>query len=57
LRNRRNTTPMLDVRMSQPRRVLLWLMLAVIAAILVYFGFRGYFSPELLFNFSNSFSC
>jgi sensor domain CHASE-containing protein len=48
---------MLDVRMSQARRVLLWLMLAVLAALLVYFGFRGYFSPELLFNFANSFSC
>jgi len=48
---------MLDLRMTQPRRALLWLMLAVIAAILVYFGFRGYFSPELLLNFSNSFSC
>jgi len=32
---------MLDVRMSQARRVLLWLMLAVLAALLVYFGFRG----------------
>jgi hypothetical protein len=48
---------MLEVRMTQPRRALLWLMLAVLAAILVYFGFRGYFSPEFLFNFSNSFSC
>ena len=48
---------MLDLRMTQPKRVLLWLMLAVLAAILVYFGFRGYFSPELLLNFSNSFSC
>jgi len=48
---------MLDVRMTQPRRALLWLMLAVLAALLVYFGFRGYFSPELLFNFSNFFSC
>ena len=48
---------MLDLRMTQPRRVLLWLMLAVLAALLVYFGFRGYFSPELLLNFSNSFSC
>lgn len=48
---------MLDVRMTQARRVLLWLMLAVLAALLVYYGFRGYFTPELLFNFSNSFSC
>jgi hypothetical protein len=32
-------------------------MLAVLAALLVYFGFRGYLSAELLFNFANSFSC
>lgn len=48
---------MLELRVTQPRRVLLWLMLAVLAALLAYFGFRGYFSPELLFNFSNTFSC
>ena len=48
---------MLDVRMNQARRVLLWLMLAVLAALVAYVGFRGYFSPELLLNFSNSFSC
>lgn len=48
---------MLELRVTQPRRVLLWLMLAVLAALLAYFGFQGYFSPELLFNFSNSFSC
>ena len=53
----RDATSMLDLRMTQPRCVLLWLMLAVLAALLVYFGFRGYLSPELLFNFSNSFSC
>jgi hypothetical protein len=29
----------------------------VLAALLAYFGFQGYFSPELLLNFSNSFSC
>lgn len=48
---------MLDVRMSQGRRILLWLMLAVLAALVTYVAFRGYFSPELLLNFSNTFSC
>jgi len=43
--------------MNQPRGVLLWLMLAVLAAVVAYLGFRGYFSPEFLFNFSNAFSC
>jgi len=48
---------MLDVRMTQGRSILLWLMLAVLAALVAYFAFRGYFSPELLFSFSNAFSC
>ena len=48
---------MLNVRMNQGQRVLLWLMLAMLAALVAYFGIRGYLSPELLFNFSNSFYC
>ena len=48
---------MLDVGMTQSRRILLWLMLAVLAALVAFAAFRGYFSPELLFNFSNAFSC
>jgi hypothetical protein len=43
--------------MTQGRSILLWLMLAVLAALVAYFAFRGYFSPELLFSFSNAFSC
>ena len=50
-------TTMLNVRMNQGQRVLLWLMLTVLAALVAYFGIRGYLSPELLFNFSNSFYC
>jgi cytochrome c oxidase subunit IV len=50
-------TMMLNVRMNQGQRVLLWLMLTVLAALVAYFGIRGYLSPELLFNFSNSFYC
>ena len=48
---------MLDVRMTQWKRVLLWLMLAALAALVVYFGIRSYLSPDLLFGFSNSFNC
>jgi len=47
----------LDVRMTQSKRVLLWLILVALAALVTYAGFRGYLSPELLFNFSNAFSC
>ena len=48
---------MLEVRMTQPTRILLWVMLAALAAAVAYLGFWGYFSPEFLFNFSNAFSC
>jgi len=48
---------MLDVRMTQWKRILLWLMLASLAALVGYFGIRGYLSPEMLFGFANSFSC
>lgn len=56
-RYRAGVTHMLEVRMTQGRRIVLWLMLAVLAALVAYFAFRGYVSPELLFNFSNAFSC
>jgi hypothetical protein len=39
------------------RRMLTWLMLAVIVGLLTYFGFRGYLNPELLFHFANSLYC
>ena len=48
---------MLNVRMTQGKRVLLWLILAAISALVTYFGIRSYLSPELLFNFSNTFYC
>ena len=48
---------MLNVRMNQGKRILLWVILTVFAALVAYFGIRGYLSPELLFNFSNSFYC
>jgi len=50
-------TAMLDIRASQWKRVLLWLILAGLAALVAIFGIRGYLSPEMLFGFSNSFSC
>jgi hypothetical protein len=48
---------MLNTRMTQASRILLWLILVLLAVWVTYAGFRGYFSPELLFNFSNAFSC
>ena len=43
--------------MTQTRRILMWLMLTVLAALVSYVGFRGYLTPEMLFNFANSFYC
>lgn len=48
---------MLNVHMSQGKRLLLWLIIAALSALVTYLAFRGYLSPELLLNFSNSFSC
>lgn len=43
--------------MTQARKILVWMLLAALAAIVSYLGFRGYLSPELLIDFSNSFYC
>ena len=32
-------------------------VIAVLAALVSYYSFRSYLSPELLFNFANSFNC
>ena len=48
---------MLDAHISERSRVLLWLILAALAALLTYFAFRGYLSADFLLNFSNSFNC
>jgi hypothetical protein len=43
--------------MTQTRKILVWAMLAALAALVAYYAFRGYVSAELLFNFGNSFYC
>lgn len=43
--------------MTQTRRMLTWMVLALLAALVSYIGFRGYMSPELLIFFANSFYC
>jgi len=48
---------MLSARVSQAKRILLWLVLGTLAALLSYFAFRGYFSPDFLIGFSNVFRC
>ena len=48
---------MLDARMTQWKRILLWLTLLMLTGVVTYFGVRGYLSPEMLFNLANSLSC
>ena len=44
-------------KMPQIRRILRWLLIAALAALISYYSFRSYLNPELLFNFANSFTC
>ena len=48
---------MLSARISQPRRLALWVLVGVLAALLSYIAFRSYLSPDFLINFSNAFHC
>ena len=41
----------------QRKRLLTWLMLSVLAALVGWLGFRAYLNPELLFHFANSLYC
>lgn len=43
--------------MIQKLRILMWLMLIALAALVSYVGLRGYLGPELLINFANAFYC
>lgn len=44
-------------RRAETRKFLVWALLAALAALIAYVAIRGYLSPELLFNFANSFYC
>ena len=44
--------------MTQTRsKMLVWIVLAILAAGLTFATFRGYLSAELLLGFANTFSC
>ena len=45
------------ILLSQTRRLWIWVIMAVIVALLCLLGFRGYLSAEMLLNFANSFYC
>lgn len=42
--------------MTTPQRIV-WLILSVGLALLLYFAFRGYLAPSLLLDFANSLLC
>ena len=42
---------------TQRKRLLMWLVLSVLAAIVGWTGFRAYLNPELLFHFANGLYC
>ena len=46
-------------RLTSPerRRLAMWLVISVFAALIGYVGFRGYLTPELLFHFANFHVC
>jgi hypothetical protein len=50
-------SPQSGMHIGTSRRVLIWLVLSVLTALVVYFGFRGYFSPDFLFHFANGLYC
>jgi len=50
-------TTLPGVRSPERRRIAMWLVLSIFAALLAYFGFRGYLNPELLFHFANALYC
>ena len=41
----------------QTSRLVIWLLIAGLAAVLTYAVFRSYLSPELLIGFANGFLC
>lgn len=43
--------------MTQTHKALAWLLVAMLAALLTYTSFRGYFNTELLLQFANTFHC
>jgi hypothetical protein len=45
------------MQFSQGRRALMWIILAILIALLCLAGFRAYLGSGMLLNFSNLFSC
>jgi hypothetical protein len=48
---------MLNAAATGGKRIVVWVILATLAALVAYLAFRGYVSTDLLLNFSNFYSC
>jgi hypothetical protein len=42
---------------GRQRRMVMWLAIGLVTALVTYFGFRAYLSPDLLFHFGNALHC
>ena len=49
--------PFTGMEAPQRTRLVVWVMLSVLAALIGWVGFRGYLNPELLFHFANQLYC
>ena len=47
----------ISTMVQNQNKLLVWILLAALAAALTLATFRGYLSPELLLGFANTFSC
>ena len=54
----RNRARPLDAAMTYPqKKMLMWMLISMIAALVAYTTFRGYLNADLLLGFANTFSC
>jgi len=42
---------------ANQRKILVWLLVAILATLVTYVIFRGYLGPDFLLGFANTFSC
>ena len=42
---------------ANQRKILVWILVAILATLVTYVIFRSYLSPDFLLGFANTFSC
>jgi hypothetical protein len=48
---------MLNATATTGKRIVIWTIVATLAALVAFLAFRGYLGTDLLLNFSNFYSC